>query len=577
MQTLKGIAASPGVAIGEALVISTEGFKIPRQVLMRDVVEDELRRLDKAIAHVASEVEKNRDAITEELGPEIGAIFSAHLQMLQDRHLRGEIETLIREQRFTPEHAVSYSLRKLAKVFQRSDSAYMAERAHDIYDLEKSLLRSLLGRPREELADLESSVVVLASNLTPSETANLDREHVLAFVTEIGGASGHTAIVARGLEIPAVVGTGRFLADVDGGEMVIVDGDQGRVILQPDEETLALYQRKEEQHLVDVAELAAIRELPAQTMDGVSVALMANIEFPLEAPACLDRGADGIGLYRTEFLYLGRPTEPSEKDHYDAYAEVVNAMEDRPVIIRTLDLGADKMGMETVDADQEPNPFLGLRSIRLALSNEPLFKTQLRAILRASALGDVRVMFPLITTLRELREAKRILQEAKDELAAEDIDFDEDIPVGMMVESPAAATLIDMFMDEVDFVSVGTNDLIQYTLAVDRTNPLVAPLYQGTDPAVLRLIHNTIQVSRRHGVEVGLCGTMSGDRLYTMLLLGMGLREFSAPAGVLPEIKQICRRVDISQCEEVAARALKMQDALEIEEYLREEFQKILD
>ncbi|MDP6442431.1 MAG: phosphoenolpyruvate-utilizing N-terminal domain-containing protein, partial [Pirellulaceae bacterium] len=339
MQILQGIAVSPGVAIGETMVIDNEGFRIPRRFVTRDAVEDELERFERAVEAVAAEMERSRDSITQKLGAQIGAIFSAHLQMLRDDRLQVEIAEMIRERHYSPEYAVSRVLRSYAKVFEELNM----HNAHDIIDLEKSLLRNLLGRRREELSHLASPVIVLAHNLTPSETAHLDRRFVMGFVTEVGAAGGHTAIVAKGLEIPAVVGTGRFLTDVSGGDLVIVDGDQGRVILQPDEETIARYRHEVEEHRSLAARLDELRDLPAKTADGASVQLWGNIEFPHEATACVDRGADGIGLYRTEFLYLGEDEEPTEQHHFDAYSEVVKVMKGRPVVFRTLDLGADKI------------------------------------------------------------------------------------------------------------------------------------------------------------------------------------------------------------------------------------------
>jgi phosphotransferase system enzyme I (PtsI) len=576
MRILDGIAVSPGIAIGEVLVLDNEGFRIPRHFVLRDAVEDELQRLDKAFLAVAAEIEQNRDSISVQLGDQYGAIFAAHLHLLQDPRLRGEVEQLIREQNCSPEYAVSLTLRRYAQVFEESDSAYLAERAHDIFDLERSLLRNLTGRRREELTHLSAPVVILAHNLTPSETANLDPQFVKGFVTEIGGPGGHTAIVARGLEIPAVVGTGRFLADVSGGDRVIVDGDRGRVIIRPDQDTLARY-RQEAEHLKSLAvQLRGIRDLPAETRDGVAIKLMANIEFPNEAAMCLDRGVDGIGLYRTEFLYLASGAEPTEEDHYRAYAEVTQAMQGRPVVIRTLDLGADKVGL-SIDPQAERNPFLGLRSIRLALSNPGLFVPQLRAVLRASALGNVQVMFPLITTLGELREAKRMLAEAMQHLRDEGQEFNDAIPVGMMVESPSAAILIDQFLDEVDFLSIGTNDLVQYTLAVDRTNTSVAALYQDTDPAVLRLIDRTLSAASTARVPVSLCGQMSAEPVHVPLLLGMGLRSLSVPPATVLEIKRVCRSVTLTQCREMAERAMTLSSAQEINQYLQEEFDKLPD
>jgi phosphotransferase system enzyme I (PtsI) len=573
MQKLQGIAVSPGVAIGEALVMDNEGFRIPRRFLTRDAVDSELERLHLALEASALEIEKNRDTVSTELGKGYGAIFEAHLQMLRDVQLRAELELLIRDRHYTPEYAVSRALRRYAKVFQSLDNSQWAERASDIFDIEKRLLRNLLGRRREEFSQLTSPVLILAHNLTPSETATLDRKFVRGFVTEVGGPGSHTAIVAEGMGIPAVVGTGTFLTEVSGGEVVIIDGDHGFVILQPDEETLARYRQEVEDNRSRAVHLQTIRDLPAITADGVRVQLCGNIEFPHEVTHCLEHGGDGIGLYRTEFLYLGAEIIPDEEAHYQAYAQVAQQMGGRPVTIRTLDLGADKVLKTNTDDDR--NPFLGLRSIRLSLQNLPLFRTQLRAILRASAVGDVRVMFPLISTVLELRQAKMILGDVMEDLEEHGVPFNRDLPVGMMVEVPAAVMMIDHFVEEVDFLSIGTNDLIQYTLAVDRSNKDVASLYTASDPAVIKLIDIAVKAANRSGVSVSLCGQMSANGIYTMLLLGLGLRQLSVPPNAVPEIKRLTRSVTIPQCEAVAAKVLTLESAREIKSFLKEELKKV--
>ncbi len=576
MQQIQGIAVSPGLAIGEALIIDNEGFRFPQHLVVPTAAESEVRRFLEAMDEVAVDIQSTRDSVTGQLGEQYAAIFAAHLSLLADPRLRADIEGKIRDGLYSAEYAVSRTLRGYAEHFLKLDNAYLAERVHDLYDLERRLLQNLTGRQREELSQLDTQVVVLAHNLTPGETVHLDRRFVLGFATEIGGAGGHTAIVAQGMEIPAVVGLGRFLADASGGDTVIVDGDEGVLILRPDEATLGQYRQRLEQRRAAAARLQSLRDLPAETRDGVRIAMLANIEFPHETPACLGRGADGIGLYRTEFLYLATKDEPTEEDHFRAYAEVVRAMQGRPVVIRTLDLGADKMGSIPVGGEEDRNPFLGLRSIRLALSNLQLFRPQLRAILRASALGDVRVMFPLISTLDELLRAKQLLGEAMDELQAAGVACNRAIPVGIMIESPAAAVLIDRFVREVDFVSIGTNDLIQYTLAVDRSNPAVKDLYQASDPAVLRLIQQTLQAADWAGVEASLCGQMSSDPMYTMLLLGLGLRRLSVAPSSIPEIKEICRQVTLPQCQAIAAQALAMQRPRDIDAYLTAELRKIV-
>lgn len=573
MQKLQGIAVSPGVAIGEALVMDTEGFRIPRRFVARDAVEDELERMQKAIAAVDDELARKREAVSKELGEKYGDIFRAHQQILQDTQLRNELQEMIAERHYSPEYAVSRTLRRYAQVFQKLPSRVHAERADDIFDIEKRLLRNLLGRRREALSHLLSPVLVLANNLTPSEVVKLDRKYVRGFVTEMGGPGSHTAIVAEALGIPAVVGTGPFLSEVSGGDLVIIDGDNGLVILHPDEETIARYRHEVDQIRNLAVQLEALRDLPAVTKDGTQALLLGNIEFPYEVDHCLERGADGVGLYRTEFLFLGAETEPDEETHYEAYCRVVGTMGHKPVTIRTFDMGADKVPMLPAPED-EHNPCLGLRSIRLALRNVPLFRTQLRAVLRASARGNVQIMFPLISTLLELRQAKMVLADVMEDLEERGIEFNRNIPVGMMVEVPAAVMMIDHFVEEVDFVSIGTNDLIQYSLAVDRNNRDVVGLYNASDPSVLKLIAMTIQAANRKGIPVGMCGQMSGNPTYTMLLIGMGLRQFSVPPSAIPEIKKICRSVTLEECEAVTRHAMTKENARDIRNFLRGELKK---
>ena len=574
MLKLQGIAVSSGVTIGEALVLDSEGFRIPRRFVARSAVDTELQRLSNAVAESTAEIRKNRDAVRKELGEQYAAIFDAHLAMLHDQRLQEELTSAVRERNWWPEYAVSRTLRRYAKVFQKLDN-HIAQRAHDIYDIEKSLLRNLLGQRRETLASISEPVVILAHNLTPSETANLDRRFVKGFATELGGPGSHTAIVAEGLEIPAVVGIGPFLADVSGGEPVILDGNQGVVILQPDEETIARYRLEAEVAETVAASLGHLRDLPAETVDGVRVQIRGNIEFPEEVEQCMRRGSDGIGLYRTEFLYLTSQHEPSEEDHYRAYSKVIDAIDGKPMVVRTLDLGSDKMLTEK-SPEEERNPCLGLRSIRLSLRQLPMFRTQLRAILRASSRGDVRVMFPLVSTIIELRQARLVLADVMEDLAEHDIDFNPKLKIGIMVETPAAAMMLDAFIEEVDFVSVGTNDLIQYTLAVDRGNKDVADLYSACDPAVIRLLKRSLDIADDAGVSASVCGQMSGSVMYTQLLLGLGLRELSVPAAAIPEIKQAVRSVSIADCQAVAKRVLEMNSARDVKAFLRDQKRRLL-
>lgn len=576
MLVKRGIPASPGVAIGPALVLGSEDFRIPNQFTKVDAVESEILRLRYALEKVCRELEEQQKLANERLGQQYGAIFEAHLLMARDPKLLADIESKIRKRRYSPEFAASLVLRRHARKLKELSNSYLAERATDIFDLEKNLLRHLLGEQREELSQLTAPVVVLAHDLTPSETAGLNKQFVLAFATEGGGRTSHTAILAGALEIPAIVGVGSFLTDVSGGETVIIDGDHGEVIIDPDEECLARYRENAARSKSVTERLQPIGHQQSVTQDGVPIPVYGNIEFPEELEHCRLRGADGIGLYRTEFLYLGSARERTEEDHLEAYRQVVQAFPDKPVVIRTLDLGADKVpSQQKLFFNGQPNPELGLRSIRLSLSDKALFKTQLRAILRVAALGDVRVMFPLISSLAELRQAKMLLHDVSEDLAEEGVSFRGDLPIGMMVEVPSAALMADQFAREVDFFSIGTNDLIQYTLAADRGNPAVSQYYNASDPAILRLIQMVVTAAERHQVPVTVCGQMSSDPKFVPLLVGLGVRELSVTPQSIPQVKAVVRSLAIPQARELAERALELDVASHVETFLRGELLKI--
>jgi len=567
MVELQGIPVSPGVAIGPALVLDGDGYRIPRTFISASDAAEEYARLREAVDHVSKRLEANRLETAKVAGEDTGDIFAAQLQMLHDPRLHAELGRRIRDENQSASYAVNRVLHNYAAAMRRIGNPMLADRAEDVLDIEKQLLLELGAVTRQQLTDLSEPVVVLSHNLTPSETANLDRRYVRGFCTEIGGPGGHTAIVAKGLELPAVVGIGSFLDTVGESDQVIVDGDRGRVIFNPDPETLASYQQRIEQRLSLNARLAELRDLPAETADGTRILLGANIEFPHETTACLERGADGIGLYRTEFLYLASSEEPSEEDHYQAYSQVVREMNGRPVVIRTLDLGADKMGKRPL-AEQEHNPFLGLRSIRLSLRNLDLFRPQLRAILRAAVHGDIRVMFPLITTIGELRQARMLLNVVAEDLHDAGVPFRADIPVGMMVEVPAAVVMLEHFVREVDFLSIGTNDLAQYTLAVDRSNEYVADLYQSSDPSVLRLIARCVEVATESETPLAVCGEMSSNPGRALLLIGLGVRNLSVPPLAISRVKKAIRSVSIDQCREIAERAMTLEAARDVDMYL---------
>ncbi|MBI1348280.1 phosphoenolpyruvate--protein phosphotransferase [bacterium] len=572
----RGIAVSPGVAIGPVLVLGAESFRIPQRFVSIDAVDAEISRFRSAVEAICQEIGDNERLASERLGAQYAAIFSAHLMLARDEKLVREIELLIREKSFSPEFAVSRVFRQYAKRFQALGDQYFADRAVDLYDLEKRLLKYLLGEKREELSHLTSPVLLLAHNLTPSETAALDKQFIMGFATEVGGETSHTAILAGALELPAVVGIGKFLADVSGGETIIIDGSHGTVIIDPDEDTLGKYRASEERYKSFSKRLESLRQLKSETQDGVPITLCGNIEFPQEAMTAAHRGAEGIGLYRTEFLYLESQREPTEEDHYQAYCEVLQAFPTQPVIIRTLDLGSDKMpGALKAEYPDEVNPALSVRSIRLSLQHLDLFKTQLRAILRAAVHGDLRVMFPLVSTLMEFRQARMILGDVVEDLEEQGIPFRKDVPVGMMVEVPSAAVLADEFAREVDFFSIGTNDLIQYTLGVDRGDPAVASLYRAGDPSILRLLRGVVTAARKHQISVSVCGQMSSDPMFLPLLIGMGIRQFSVTPQTIPELKEVIRNLTIAKAERIANRAETFDIARDVETFLRGELKKI--
>jgi phosphotransferase system enzyme I (PtsI) len=466
-------------------------------------------------------------------------------------------------------------MRRQANKFLQMSNSYLAERVKDIHDLERRLLRSLVGNRRQDLGHLDQDVVVIAHDLLPSQTAALDRSHVRGFACDVGGATSHTAIVARAMGIPAIVGLGNITSSVSGGDTIIIDGTRGVVIINPDADQLVEYREFERQRSRLEVELALLKDLPAETQDGHSISMQANIEFPGDIDDALRRGAVGIGLYRTEFLYLSNDREPSEEEHYAAYAEALRRLEGRPLVLRTMDLGADKY-TEKQAQNPERNPFLGERSIRMCLHDIPMFKTQLRAIMRASVLGDLRIMFPMISTLMELRQAKMVLNDVMEEMEDEGIPFRREIPIGIMIEVPSAALMANQFAKEVNFFSIGTNDLVQYTLAVDRTNEKVAGLFCPAHPAVLGLIRDVIRAGVRAGIGVSVCGEMAGEPLYTLLLLGLGLTTFSMNGPDVPEVKKIIRSTTTEHARNVARRVMTFDSERQVMHFLREETRKIV-
>jgi len=574
MKIKKGIGVSLGVAVAPAVVLDTEEFDIPQRHVPVDHARAEHDRLRKAVAVSKKEVLDLRKRTAEQLGKETASIFDFHLGLLSDQVLAGKFKETILGGHVTAEYAVATVLRGYAKEFL-SMPQYLADRVKDIYDIEKRLLRNLIGQSRQSLSHLRRDVAVLARDLTPSQTASMDRQHIRGLAIDAGGQTSHTAIVARALGIPAVVGLNDVTAEAGGGDTVIIDGNRGVVVINPDDNTLAEYRKYQQQQVEFIHSLDAIRDLPAITRDGHEISLLGNIEFPSEAATVVEKGGQGIGLYRTEFLYLGAAEEPTEQDHHKAYAQVLETLGERPVVIRTADLGADKY-TQSQQRFPERNPFLGCRSIRYCLQNLPLFKTQLRAILRVSVDHQVSIMFPLITNLMELRQAKTVVRDVIEDLEEEGLDHRNDLPIGMMVETPSAALMCDAFAQEVDFFSIGTNDLVQYTLAVDRANERVASLFSPANPSVLRLVREVIRAGQRHDVPVSLCGEVAGDPMYALLLLGLGLRTFSCSPPAIPEIKKVVRSVTLGQAYQLSQKVSTFQTDQETNNFLRAEIRKIL-
>jgi len=573
MEVKRGIPASPGISISQAFVLDSEEARIRQKFAAESEVNSEIEKFRSALLAAQQEVQNERDKVLSAVAPEYLAIFDAHVAMLKDDVLRNEVERLISERSFTAAYALSRVFRTYRRMFLNSE--YLRRSLPDIEDMQKRILRHILGERRETLRDLGESVVVVARELTPSQTVSFDRSHVVGFATDAGGQTSHAAILARALEIPAVVGLGNITSDISGGDLLVLDGNRGLVIIDPDEKTLESYRQKQLVTRTFLDSLLRLRDQPAETRDGATATLLANIEFPEEVETCLSHGAGGIGLYRTEFLYVDGDTVPSEQDHFKAYKHAASKFGDAPVVIRTLDLAGDKFfrGDRTV---AERNPFLGCRSIRLAFLNIDVFKTQLRAMLRASAFGNVKILFPMISCVDELRRAKLVLGEVMRDLESGNVPFNKDIEVGIMIEVPSAALTADILAREADFFSIGTNDLIQYTLAVDRVNESVASLYMPTHQSILRMIERVIQAGADAGIDVAMCGEMAGDVSFTLLLLGMGLRTFSLSPYLIPEIKKIIRAVSVEEAVAIKDQAMNLDDPELILEFLRERTRDIL-
>lgn len=552
---LRGIAASPGIGIGKAYVMTEESMSYVYRTLTRDDVKKEVQRFRAAVAKTRTDIDSTREKVLKVLGKSHAALIDAHLLILEDALFSKDIEKKITQELVNAEAALVAVLENIGRTFDKLGDEFFRQRKDDIMDVGKNVMRHLLGRQSKPLAHLSEHVSIVAHDLGPSDTLSLRDDVVEGFATDIGGRTSHTAILAQGLEIPAVVGLKEVTAVTKPGDLIIIDGNEGLVIINPTMATLENYRKVKEIQLAEIRDLEKYRDLPAETADNHRVVLASNIESSEEIKASLSHGAEGIGLYRTEFIYLNRTDLPTEEEQHRHYVSVARQMLPYAVIIRTMDLGGDKLApMGITGVGQEPNPFLGLRGIRLCLRFPDIFKTQLRAILRASSEGKLKIMYPMITSLDELRQANKILVDVKEELRRKNVPFDEKLEAGVMIETPSAAVIADWLAREADFFSIGTNDLIQYTLAVDRVNENVAHLYNPLHMGVLRLIRSVIEAAHQAGKKVAMCGEMAGNPAFTRILLGMGLDEFSVPASAVPRIKRLIREMSYDEAKKVVER-----------------------
>ncbi|WP_103109862.1 phosphoenolpyruvate--protein phosphotransferase [Brevibacillus reuszeri] len=567
---LTGIPVSHGISIAPAVRLTHTVPTAQKPVVASVDVPRELVIFDQSVEQTREQLDQLREQTNLQLGPEKAAILSAHLAFLEDPAFVGEMKSLIESKSIDATAAVEQVADQFISLFESMDDDYMRERADDIRDVSRRLVRNLSGEDSSVYYP-EEPFILVALDITPSETLQLPIQNVRGIVTAKGGATSHAAILARSLGIPAVMGVGeQLMAEVETGGLLILDGATGELYIQPDRDTLSRYQEKAALEAAERQAYEAMRDLPAETLDGHRVQLVANMAVPEEADALVEAGIEGIGLFRSEFLFMDRSSLPDEEEQFQAYKRIASAFGDKPVIIRTLDVGGDKH-LPALALAQEENPFLGFRAIRISLARPALFRVQLRALLRASAFGQLLIMFPMISHLEQLREAKAMLEQAKSELREEGISFDENIAVGMMMEIPGACLQADAFAKEVQFFSIGTNDLVQYTLAVDRMNAEIGDLYSYYHPAVLRLISNVIEASHRAGIWTGLCGEMAGDPLATKLLLGLGLDEFSGAASVMPKVKERIRSTTLEQAKQLAAHVLTLSTVEDVVRFLKDE------
>jgi phosphotransferase system enzyme I (PtsI) len=569
MKQYQGIGVSAGIAIGKVFVLhSGESFNLPKRTVGPEQISNEIARFEDALTRTRNEILQIRRKLSSQIGRESSDIFTAHLLILEDRTLIEDVIEVVKNEKVGAEYAFAAVIQRYFQAFSQINDEYLKERISDIRDVGKRLLGNLCGEEKKRLEEFQGKVIIASHDLSPSDTASLDRNKVLAFVTEIGGPTSHTAILGRSLEIPAIVGLDKIVSELQDNDTIIVDGTHGVVVINPDQATIDKFNSQGNRFNQLTGELDKLRDLPAETLDGKRITLAANIEFHHEVSSVISHGGEGVGLYRTEYFYMNRTTLPTEQEQYESYRMVVEAMRPKTVVIRTLDLGGDKFA-STLEIPHEMNPYLGWRAIRFCLTRTDIFKTQLRAILRASVHGDLKIMYPMVASVYEVRAARVILNEAKAELEKEGLPFNKDIHVGVMIEIPSAALASDVLAKEVDFFSLGTNDLIQYVLAIDRMNEKIAYLYEPTHPAIVRLIDMTIRNGHGHHIWVGSCGEMSSDPAIALLLVGLGIDEISASPVALPKIKKAIRSIRYTDAVEIAQRALALHTGGEIYDFLK--------
>ena len=572
---LKGIGVSPGINIGRAYLIEGGSLETPAYCYLDTTyISSEVKRFKNAVQESKDQLMKIRNRLLKDgKGKEHIRIVDAHLMMLEDKMLIDDTIKTIKKEKVNAEWAIKMVMKEIREFFDSIDDEYIRERGSDIDHICDRVLKNLMGKKHETISEIKEEVIIVAHDLAPTDTAQMVKDKVLGFLTDIGGKTSHTAIVARSLEIPAVVGLESITQKVNAGDTLILDGTSGMVIINPSQKVIKDYQKKKGQYSDYERVLHHYRKLPAEMQDGRRIRLMGNIEMADEIPSILDHGAEGIGLYRTEFLYINRKDLPTEDEHFKIYKDVVERVSPHPTIIRTLDIGGDKF-LSQMELAPEMNPAMGLRAIRFCLKEPDIFKTQLKGILRASVFGNLKIMFPMISGVDELRKAKAIMEKAKDELRSEGVAFNPKIFVGAMIEIPSAAIIADILAKEVDFFSIGTNDLLQYALAIDRVNEHVAYLYEPLHPSALRIIKNITDAAHKAGIAVDVCGEMAGEPEYALILLGLGLDQLSMNALSILKVKKIIRSIKYSEAKEIVETALTFSTAQEVERFIRNETAK---